>query len=276
MEKHAIVLASISILLASTIGYSVYLSQVNPRPVSRLLKAQERLRENGVPIQGVAFDYQLGCVVASFRDMEAEYVEPVREIVGYDQPILFRELEVRRILIGDPPALVLDICTAINRLYDSGEYFGSYAIDFERGLLHLDLSALDLDKVERISSIVVDDVPIEFEERPWWDRLYVGTPSGDMEHLEEASRRLSELVPVERAISSTGSDEETGTVEIGLRRHQGYVDTVSALREALGAEVPVTFVLYPWEIPEEWDKTTPSSLLDSTPPPSGFPTSTTR
>jgi len=262
MEKHAIVLASISILLASTVSYSVYLSQLNPRPVARLLKAQERLRENGVPIQGVSFDYQMDCVVASFRDMEAEYVGPVRKIVGYDQPILFRELEVRRTLIGDPPAPVSDICMALNRLLDSDEYFGSYTIDFERGLLHLYLSSLDVDEVERISSIVADDVPIEFEERPWWDRLYVGKPSGDMEHLEEASRRLSELEFVERAISSTGSDEETGTVEIGLRRHQGIVDTVSTLREALGAEVPVTFVLYPWEMPEEWDRTTPSSLLE--------------
>jgi hypothetical protein len=262
MEKHAIVLASISILLAFTIGYSVYLSQVNPRPVARLLKAQEWLREHGVPIESVAFDYQLGCVVASFRDVKAEYVGPVREIVGYDQPILFRELEGRRTLIGDPPAPVLDICTALNRLFDSDEYFGSYTIDFERGLLHLDLSALDLDEVERISGIVAADMPIEFEERPWWDRLYVGTPSGDMKHLEEASRSLSELESVERAIWTSGADEKTGTVKIGLRRQRGYADTISALREALGSAVPVTFVLYPWEISEEWDRTTPSSLLE--------------
>jgi hypothetical protein len=178
MEKHAIVLASISILLASTVGYSVYLSQVNPRPFARLLKKLERLRGDGIPIQGVSFDYQLGCA------READYVGPVREIVGYEQPILFRELEGKRTLIGDPPAPVLDICIALNRLFDSSEYFGSYTIDFERGLLHLDLSALDLDEVERISSIVAADVPIEFEERPWRDRLYVGTPSGDMKHLK--------------------------------------------------------------------------------------------
>jgi len=53
-------------LLASTVGYSVYLSQVNPRPFARLLKKLERLRGDGIPIQGVSFDYQLGCIVVSW------------------------------------------------------------------------------------------------------------------------------------------------------------------------------------------------------------------
>jgi hypothetical protein len=74
---------------------------------------------------------------------------------------------------------------------------------------------------------------------------------------------LSELEEsLERAIWIFSADEKTGTVKIGLRRHRGYVETISALREALGSAVPVTFVFYPWEIPEEWDRTSPSSLLE--------------
>lgn len=253
------IIASFLLALQSTHLAHLYLR----RPLIILESEMEDLRERGIPVKGAHIDEALGCLVVEFRDMEKEYVESVREVVGYEYPILFRELEENKALVSHSPASILDICRALNNLFESGEYYGTYSIDFERGLLHLTLRDLDQGEIDRISRIVGEDTPIEFEELAWMDRLYVGRRSYDVEYLENVSRKLYELEEsVDRAVSGTGVSEETGYLIISLYKHRSYPYTISAIREALGPETPAYFVFRPWEIPQGWNQTSPSSILD--------------
>ncbi len=221
------------------------------------------MRERGIPVKGAHIDEALGCLVVEFKDMEKEYVESVREIVGYEYSMLFRELEENKVLVGHPPAPILDLCRALNDLFESGEYYGTHSIDFERGLLHLDLRNLDQGEIDRISRIAGEETPIEFEELAWMDRLYAGRPSYDMDYLKNVSWKLYDLEDfIDRAISGTGISEETGYLIISLYKHRSYPYTVSAIREALGLETPACFVFKPLEMPQVWNLTSPSSLLD--------------
>ena len=252
------IIASFLLALQST-----HLTHLHMRhPLIILENKMEDLREKGIPLKDAHVDDTLGCLVVEFKDMEREYVESVRETVGYEHPILFRELEENKVLIGHPPAPILDICRVLNSLFESGEYYGQYSIDFERGLLHLILRDLGQGEIDRITRIVGDEVPIEFEELAWMDRLYVGRPSHDIDYLENASWLLSELgESINSAISGTGVSEETGYLKISLYKHGCYPYTISAIREVLGPETPAFFVFRPWEIPQEWNQTSPSSLL---------------
>jgi hypothetical protein len=264
MEKWRLIITITIIACLLLTLQATHMAQLRvERPLVRLEREMDNLRAGGIPVADTHLDMELQCLVVEFDDMEPEYVEPVREIVGYEHPILFRELEEKKSLIGHPPAPILDICRALIRLFESGEYYGSYSINFDRGLLHLDLRDLDQGEIERISSIVGDDVPIEFEERPWRDRLYIGSPSYDVELLENISRALSELdESIEKAVSGTSVDEKAGHLRVSLYKHRSYPNTVSVIREALGPETPALFVFYPWEIPRRWNQTSPSALLN--------------
>jgi hypothetical protein len=197
--------------------------------------------------------------------MEHEYVQPVREIVEYDQPILFRELEPPRVLVGDPTAPLLDICKALNTLEESLDLRAIKSIDFERGLLRLEfLQNFTRQELEEITLLVGKDVPLEFVEKEWKDRLYVGEPSFVTQNLEDALTRLyeSESRIVENSISGSGVDEERGMLRIGLWKLDNYRDAIEATRDIIGIDTPVAFVFNPYMPPEPRNFTSATAVLE--------------
>lgn len=207
-----------------------------------LERETENLRAVGIPILDTHLDEALGCLVVDFEDMESEYVGPVREVVGYDQPVLFRELEQKKLIVGEPPGSLLDICRVRNTLVESQIY--RVEIDAERGLLTVSFSDLTDEDIARITGLVGADVPMELVERPWVDRIYVGVPTGDLEGLDSTLARLyqadSELTS--RVVSGTNVHED-GFLEIFLWELDDYPETFEALRGQVGLETPLMFVL---------------------------------
>ena len=100
----AVVLAMVA--LASVTHQIIY------NPEAALRREMEHLRDQGVPVERVYRDDGFGCLVVEFSDMEDEYVQPVRELVGYSQPVLFRELDTPEAHVGEPPATPMEICRA--------------------------------------------------------------------------------------------------------------------------------------------------------------------
>jgi len=266
MKKHRLIVALTMTTLVITLVYSSYLYQKHTKnPFLMLERELENLRDKGIPIEYIDMDEDIGCLIAAFRDMEYEYVQPVREIVGYEQPILFRELEPPRVLVGDPPAPLLDICRALNTLEESLDLRAMKSIDFERGLLRLeflrDLTQLD---VEEITLLVGKDVPVEYVEREWKDRLYVGEPLFVTQNLEDALTRIyeSESNIVENSISGSGVDEERGMLRIGLWKLDDYTKAIEAIRDIIGEDTPVAFVLHPYIPPEPRNFTSATAVLE--------------
>jgi len=266
MEKHKLIVAFTMTTLVITLVCSLFLYQKHTEnPFLRLEREIENLRDKGIPIEYIDMDEDIGCPIATFRDMEHEYVQPVREIVGYDQPILFRELEPPRVLVGDPTAPLLDICKALNTLEESLDLRAIKSIDFERGLLRLEfLQDFTQQDIEEITLLVGKDVPIEFVERAWKDRLYVGEPSFVTQNLEYALTRLyeSESGIVESSISGSGVDEERGMLRIGLWKLDNYREAIEATRDIIGIDTPVAFVLHPYMPPEPQNFTSATAVLE--------------
>jgi hypothetical protein len=61
----------------------------------------EYLKSKGISIKSITVDETIAALVVTLDDMEAEYADPIRNIVGYDLPILFEELEIK-VLVGKP------------------------------------------------------------------------------------------------------------------------------------------------------------------------------
>lgn len=225
----------------------------------------ENLRDIGIPIEYIDMDEGIGCLIATFKDMEYEHVQPVREIVGYDQPILFRELEPPRVLVGELTAPLLDICTALNTLEENFLY-AHKSIDFERGLLRLEyLQDFTQHDIEEITLLVGKDVPIEFVEREWKDRLYIGESSFVTQYLDDAHSKLyeSELGIAEKSITGSGVDEERGMLRIGLWKLDNYRETIEAIRNVIGIDTPVAFVFHPMRSPEPRNFTSATEVLEN-------------
>jgi len=266
MKKHKLIVTLTMMTLVITLVYSSYLYQKHTKnPFLRLERELENLRDMGIPIEYIDMDEDIGCPIAAFKDMEHKYVQPVREIVGYDQPILFRELEPPRVLVGDPTAPLLDLCRALNTLEESLDLRAIKSIDFERGLLRLEfLENFTQQDIEEITLLVGKDVSIEFVEREWKDRLYVGEPSFDTQDLEDALTRLyeSESGIVENSISGSGVDEERGMLRIGLWKLDNYREAIEATRDIIGIDTPVAFVLHPYIPPEPRNFTSAAAVLE--------------
>ncbi len=254
----------ITILAASLVALrSAYFYQ--NRPIARLRRELGSLREGGIPVESVEVDDELGCLVVNFKDMEPDYVEPIREVVGYDQQVLFRELEPKMELVGEPPAPVLEICGAMNALEESWN-FRDYLlkeIDVEKGLLRLRLKDLTDEKVQAIMRLVGYNVPVLFEEIEWKDRLYVGRPSLDTEALEDAISRLDESdQTLPQDAIHTEVDEEDGFLKISFRELEDYRDVIEAIRNVVGQDTPVEFVFTHYPRYEKYNFTTPEAALE--------------
>jgi len=108
--KKSVVVILIAIASIAAIAWviSSYLEREESIQSLRLAKGElekelEDLRSKGIPVEFVDIDDEIGCLVVAFKDAEPQYIEPIREIVGYDIPILFRELELKRVSFGEPP-----------------------------------------------------------------------------------------------------------------------------------------------------------------------------
>ena len=233
-------------------------------PVSRLEKDLSNLRSRGLPIESVYFDDEIGYVVVEFSDMEPEYVEPIQEILGYDVPVLFRELEPRKVLSGEPPSQPFELCNALNMLVENLDYSFVYHIDVQEGLLILEFKDLKDEEMQEIIRVAGDEVAIQFVERPWGDRLYIGEPSSDIESLEAAEERLDSSIQsgIRDIVAMSYVRESAGLLEVLLYDLDDYDESIEAIRSMVGLDTPLAFVLTRRKPPEILNLNTADSLLN--------------
>jgi hypothetical protein len=266
MEKDKFIII-ITILIGSIVTLqAIHFAKESPiRELAKLERKLDNLREKGISIEYVDIDDEIGYLVVAFNDMEPEYVEPVREIVGYDRPVLFRELELKRVLVGEPPASLLKICRAINLLIEVG-YRVDSRVDVERGLLRLIFRDLIDEEIQKIRGLVGHDVPIEFEKREWRDQLYIGKPSLMLEALEDASRKLGQAKTqsklIQNTVSGSGVDRKAGLLKIYLWEQENYVEIIEVIRNVLEYDTPLAFVFFDYERPEERNFTTAEAVSE--------------
>ena len=219
-------------------------------PEAALRREMGRLRDQGVPVERVYRNDGFGCLVVEFMDMEDEYVQPVREIVGYGQPVLFRELETPEALVGEPPSTPLEVCRAYNLLEEGLGLRVIKEPDFVEGLLRLTfMDELTENEVETVTGMVGVVVAIELHEWRWKDRILVGEPTFETERLEAALSRLEGLpMSIRDAMWGNPSvDERTGMLKINLYRLRRYSGVIEAVRDVVGGDTPVVFFLYQHE-----------------------------
>lgn len=253
----AVVLAMVA--LASVTYHVLY----NPEAVLR--REMEHLRDQGVPVERVYRDDDFGCLVVEFMDMEDEYVQPVREVVGYGQPVLFRELETPEALVGEPPSTPLEVCRAYNALEEGLDHRVIKEPDFVGGLLRLKfMDELTENEVEAVTGLVGEGVAIEFHEWGWKDRILVGEPTFETERLEAALSRLEGLPESIRDAmwGNPSVDERMGMLRIDLYRLRRYSGVIDAVRDAVGGDTPVVFFLYQHEPYEAETFTSPVEVVE--------------
>jgi len=239
--------------------------QVLFSPEAALRREMEQLRDQGVPVERVYRDDDFGCLVVEFMDMEDEYVQPVREIMGYGQPVLFRELETPEAHVGEPPSTPLEICVAYNALEEDLDHRVIKEPDFVGGLLRLTfMDELTENEVETVTGMVGGDVAIEFHEWGWKDRVLVGEPTFEIEKLEAALSRLEGLPESIRDAmwGNPSVDERMGMLKIKLYKLRRYSGVIDAVRDVVGGDTPVVFFLYQHEPYEAETFTSPIEVVE--------------
>ena len=262
-EYRRLVALTAVFLATVTLAYAAH--QFLFSPEAALRREMENLRDQGVPVERVYRDDDFGCLVVEFMDMEDEYVQPVREIVGYGQPVLFRELETPEALVGEPPSTPLDVCVAYNALEEGLDHRMIKEPDFVEGLLRLKfMDELTENEVEAVTGLVGEGVAIEFHEWGWKDRILVGEPTFETEKLEAALSRLEELpMSIRDAMWGNPSvDERMGMLRIDLYRLRRYSGVIEAVRDAVGGDTPVVFFLYQHEPYKAETFTSPVELVE--------------
>ncbi len=255
---------SISILAILISLYAVYFNPFHrENPVVRLREELSDLRSMGLPIESVYSDDESGCLVVEFSDMEPEYVETIQGIVGYDVPILFRELESKSVLSGEPPSQPFELCNALNTLAENLDYH-SHDIDLQEGLLILEFEDLKEEDMQEIIGVAGDEVAIKFVERPWRDSIYVGMPSSDTESIEAAEERLNSSIQSgdRDTIARTRVEKSAGFLEVHLYDLDDYGEPIEAIRSIVGLNTPLIFVLTRETQPKRQSHGTAESVLD--------------
>lgn len=131
-------------------------------------------------------------------------------------------------------------------LVEGLDYWVDSSIDAERGLLRIRFRDLTDEEIRKIRGIVGHDVPIEFVEREWTDKLFIGKPSLELLKLENASSKLYQAKDelVLNAISGSGVDEENGLLKIYLwELEDRYAESIEAIRRIAGYHIPFVFEL---------------------------------
>lgn len=260
--KRVIAIVTVALSIITLVSITHYL--INS-PEIVLGRKIDYLKDQGVPIEHVYYDVGFGCLVVEFRDMEEEYVQPVRDVVGHDQPILFRELDTPRALVGETPATPLELCRAYNKLEESLNLRVVKELDFDEGLFRLKfLDGLTEKEIEVVTELVGDEVPIEFLEWRWKDQIFIGEPSSEVQELEHALTRLqeSESEVLKKSISGSCVDERRGMLEIDLYRLEQYSGVIEAIRETIGRDTSALIYLLPYTAHEPKLFTSPSGLIE--------------
>jgi len=264
VDEYRRLVALAAVFLATvTLAYAAHQFLFSPEAVLR--REMGSLRDQGVPVERVYRDDDFGCLVVEFMDMEDEYVQPVREIVGYGQPILFKELETPEAHVGEPPSTPLEVCRAYNALEEGLDLRVIKEPDFVGGLLRLTfMDELTENEVETVTGLVGGGVAIEFHEWGWKDRILVGEPTFETEKLEAALFRLEGLPEsIRDAIWGNPSvDNRTGMLKINLYRLRRYSGVIDAVRDAVGGDTPVVFFLYQHEPYEAETFTSPIEVVE--------------
>ncbi len=258
-------LAAFTAVFLATVTLAYATHQILFSPEAVLRREMENLRDQGVPVERVYRDDDFGCLVVEFMDMEDEYVQPVREIVGYGQPVLFRELETPEAHVGEPPSTPLEVCRAYNALEEGLDLRVIKEPNFVGGLLRLTfMDELTENEVETVTGLVGGGVAIEFHEWGWKDRVLVGEPTFETEKLEAALSRLEGLPEsIRDAIWGNPSvDNRTGMLKINLYRLRRYSGVIDAVRDAVGGDTPVVFFLYQHEPYEAETFTSPIEVVE--------------
>lgn len=250
-NKPIISLTILAIFIVSL--YSVYYAQFyGENSISRLERASDNLRSKGIPIESISLDDEIGYLVVEFGDMKQQYIEPVREIIGYPVPVLFRKLESKQVLSGEPPAQLFELCNALNVLNENLDYLISADIDIEKGLLVLECRDLTDEIIQDVIGVVGDEVPIRFLERPCWDTVYIGEPSSDIGSLKAAGEKLDPSIQsgIRDIVVRTCIDESAGLLEVHLYDLDEYGTHIESIRNIVGNDIPLAFVLTRVKPPE--------------------------
>ncbi len=233
----------------------------------RLEDEIENLRARGVPISKIYVSEVKGALVVELnircsrfykvKEVNENCVKPIREIVGYDIPILFPKPPAKMVLLGNPPAPLDDLEKALKKwqlnVWKENPVLGaetSVWVDSKRGLLFVLTENLTDDRISEIREIIEYDVPMEVWERNYWiTSLYVGKPgTKTMKELEEARNivwefhqrnktlelRMLDIVDEEEA-SLLG--EEGTLLHIGIRNIT--YERVRIIKELVGYDVPL-------------------------------------
>ncbi|GEM_PF-6735723 len=233
----------------------------------RLEDELENLRSRGVPISQVYIDEAKGALVVDLnircsrsykvKEVKKNYVKPIREIVGYDIPILFPKPPEKVVLIGNPPAPLGDLEKALEKwqqnVWKENPVLAaetSLWIDLKRGLLFALTENLTGDRISEIREIIGYDIPIEIKEPNFWvTSLYIGKPgTKTVEELEEARKRIIEFHHRNKTLELQMLDvideeeasllgEEGTLLCVGIKNIT--YDKVKLIRETVGYDVPL-------------------------------------
>ncbi len=226
----------------------------------KLEKQMDYLRSHGIPIKSVKINETIMALVVSFDDMKVQYVEPIRNIIGYHVPVIFYELKGKKLFIGKPPASRSKLVEAYHKLALTGiaDNIGisSMRIDSIRGLLYIRVYELTNNTISMIRKIIGYEIPVIIEEVPWAPkglRLYIGKPSSKpLSVLEEIKEKLVKEWPKlrEKGIPLTLIDvcdfKEGarwacgGTLYLSLEELK--YEYIKALRDIVGYDTPLVIV----------------------------------
>ena len=233
----------------------------------RLEDEIENLRSRGVPISQVYVSKVKGALVVELsircsksckvKEAKENYVKPIREIIGYDIPILFPKPPEKVVLIGNPPVPLDDLEKAIEKwkqnIWKENPVLAaetSLWIDSEKGLLLALTENLTPNRISEIREIVGYDIPIEIKEPNFWiTSLYIGKPgTKTVKKLEEARKRIIEFhhrnKTLELQVLDVIDEEEAsllgeeGTLLCVEIRNITF-EKVRIIREIVGYDVPL-------------------------------------
>lgn len=268
MEKTPVFVAGLILFWGIGFFASARAGTVNASGEKELLRAKERLenhipdlRENGIPVpEEIYIDNALEAVVVSFEDCEpdlpwenSDYSTPVRRIIGWNVPVVFKEL--------DTPELSLGSKSSIDALEKAYSKFSRLNIVSAAGLkesenvIYLEFEELNEQAIEKVRKKNEENLAIKLKEASFTTSLYIGKPTENVELLRDTQDKYITNVTMqelkEKVGEKAGSSWSTAWVSeqqkelvIGLEElKKSYIDR---FREYIGENICIRF--HPSEI----------------------------
>ncbi len=232
--------------------YTVLLSKLEYAK-KKLESRLDMLRVKGIQIKQVYINKTIMALTVVIANMKLEYTGLIRDIVGYEVPVLFYEPQVK-IILGKPPAPVEKLKEEAKRIllseYTSRIAIESIEVDEKRGLIHIRLWAIIEEYIEAIRKAASPDTPILIEKIPWIPsrmRLYIGKPGLlSMHELKSISQRVQALwgylikarnVPLTALGLQKLKENNFYVLYVGL--HEIKYEYIRTLREIVGYKTPL-------------------------------------